>query len=59
MSSSRIYLYLMNISVTVHNPRDDTSNFGRHINLQLTYSFQHQNSAKSPALYTPHGKFLK
>lgn len=41
---------------TVHNSRDDPSNFGRHINLQLTYSFQHQNSAKSPALFAPHGK---
>ncbi|KAK9745885.1 LIM domain [Popillia japonica] len=37
----------------VHNGRDDTNSFGRHINLHLTYSFQQQNNNKGSPIFTP------
>ncbi|XP_031348407.1 LIM/homeobox protein Awh [Photinus pyralis] len=40
----------------LHNSNSENSNFARHINLHLTYSFQqHQNNVKStpPPLFTP------
>lgn len=51
------------LSFSVHHPgasitREDANNFGRHINLHLTYSFQSQQNAKSP-VFVPRRKFKK
>lgn len=43
----------------VHNGRDDTNSFGRHINLHLTYSFQQQNNNKGSPIFTPTGKSVR
>lgn len=52
-------------------PRDaDGNNYGRHINLQLTYSFQNNthnslhlnnnnNNNSKASLYNPHGRYIK
>lgn len=45
-----IYIYFFK-NILVHS-RDDSGNFGRHINLHLTYSFQQQGNNKS-SLFAP------
>ncbi|XP_022918536.1 LIM/homeobox protein Awh isoform X2 [Onthophagus taurus] len=49
------HMHTGKVKTQMHNGRDDSSNFSRHINLHLTYSFQ-QNSNKSSPLFNPAGK---
>ncbi|XP_045461881.1 LIM/homeobox protein Awh isoform X1 [Harmonia axyridis] len=45
------HMHTGKVKTQLHNPRDDNS-FGRHINLHLTYSLQHQNNNTKTSLFS-------
>ncbi|GJQ71100.1 putative zinc ion binding protein [Trypoxylus dichotomus] len=47
------HMHTGKVKTQMHNGRDDTNSFSRHINLHLTYSFQQQNNNKGSPIFTP------